>query len=68
MDPETHFIGPLAGCATSRKSRDLAALERLRTWIDNPEFTHHDRCRDADFVEVGNRRIQEAADQRMGST
>jgi alpha-ketoglutarate-dependent taurine dioxygenase len=67
MDPETHYNGPLTGCATSRKSRDLAALERLRTWLDNPEFTHRNRFQDADFVEVGNRRMQEAADRRMGS-
>ncbi|KAK3352475.1 kinase-like domain-containing protein [Lasiosphaeria hispida] len=68
MDPETFFNGPLTGSATSRKSRDLAALERLRTWLDNPDFTYHHRLQDADFAEVGNRRMQEAAVRRTGST
>ncbi|KAK4445811.1 kinase-like domain-containing protein [Podospora aff. communis PSN243] len=39
LDPETHYYGPLAGLPTSRRSRDLAALERLRTWLDDYDFT-----------------------------
>ncbi|KAK3386791.1 hypothetical protein B0H63DRAFT_508734 [Podospora didyma] len=68
MNPETFYNGPLTGSATSRKSRDLAALERLRTWLDNPDVTHHHRLQDAEFAEVGSRRMQEPAVRRMGST
>ncbi|KAK3358006.1 hypothetical protein B0T25DRAFT_605396 [Lasiosphaeria hispida] len=68
MDPETFFDGPLTGSATSRKSRDLAALERLRTWLDDPDFTHHHPLQNDNFAEVGARRIQEAAARRMASS
>ncbi|KAK3372077.1 hypothetical protein B0H63DRAFT_513585 [Podospora didyma] len=36
MEPETYFISPSAACPTPRKSRDIASLNHLRTWIDNP--------------------------------
>jgi len=68
MDPETFFNGPLTGSAMPRKSRDLAALERLRTWLDNPDFTPHHQLQDAHFAEMGSRRMQEAAVRRMRST
>lgn len=35
LDEKTEFNGPYGG-PTCRKSRDLAALNKLRTWIDNP--------------------------------
>ena len=38
LDPETRYNGSLAGLPTSRRSRDLAALERLRTWLDDYDF------------------------------
>jgi len=64
MDPETHFVGPSGG-PVSRKSRDMAALNHLRTWIDNPiEETTGRRRRNemaVHFVEVGNRLKREAA-------
>ncbi|KAK3349182.1 kinase-like domain-containing protein [Lasiosphaeria hispida] len=65
MDPETYFVGPLIGYAVSRKSRDLAALERLHTWLDNPDLgPEHCRQLDPDFVEVGNRRMKEVEARR----
>lgn len=64
MDPETHFIGPLAACPISRTSRDIASLNHLRTWINDPvletagrrrrkEMAHH-------FVQVANELNQAA--------
>ncbi|KAK3342057.1 hypothetical protein B0T25DRAFT_574367 [Lasiosphaeria hispida] len=45
MEPETHFVGPLAAGPTSRKSRDIASLNYLRTWIDNPDIETASRRR-----------------------
>ncbi|KAK3353754.1 hypothetical protein B0T25DRAFT_518751 [Lasiosphaeria hispida] len=65
MDPETHFDGPRAASPTSRKSRDLAALKQLRTWLDNPvdPWTTTVSRQQVDtsdyFIEVSNRRRQE---------
>jgi hypothetical protein len=67
MDPETHFDGP-GGNPTSRKSRDLASLHHLRTWLDNPvaetTFQRHMRESATRFNEVANERRQAAAARR----
>ncbi|KAK3379698.1 hypothetical protein B0T24DRAFT_695654 [Lasiosphaeria ovina] len=34
--PYTYFVGPLTASPMSRKSRDIASLNHLRTWIENP--------------------------------
>ncbi|KAK0732128.1 hypothetical protein B0H67DRAFT_655404 [Lasiosphaeris hirsuta] len=70
MNPETHFDGPRTASHTSGKSRDLAALKQLGTWLDNPidPWTTTISRQQADtadyFVEVGNRRRQEAVARR----
>lgn len=69
MDPETYYVGSESGLPVSRRSRDIAALNHLRTWIDNPvvettgrrrrdELAHH-------FIEFGNMRLKEAAARRV---
>ncbi|KAK3358799.1 kinase-like domain-containing protein [Lasiosphaeria hispida] len=73
MDPETYYDGPRTASPTSRKSRDLAALKQLRIWLDNPIdpwTTTISRQRvDASeyFVEVSNRRNQEAVARHKAS-
>jgi len=68
MDPETHFVGPLAACPMSRKSRDIASLNHLRTWIDNPvvETTGRRRRNEtaSHFIEVANK-LRRAAKARQ---
>ncbi len=62
MDPETYWDGPEMAGPTSRKSRDLAALKQLGTWLDNPvnpSETTIVRRRDEmfdHFIEVRNKR------------
>ncbi|KAK0658071.1 kinase-like domain-containing protein [Cercophora newfieldiana] len=65
LDPETYCNGPLAGLPTSRRSRDLAALERLRTWLDDYDFTTdnvQDRV-DTKCIAVRDRLMREAAER-----
>ncbi|KAK4445384.1 hypothetical protein QBC34DRAFT_164978 [Podospora aff. communis PSN243] len=64
MDPETIFVGPKGGMV-SRKSRDVAALNQLRTWVDHPvaELTEGQRKRLEmlkQWIQVGQRRHKEA--------
>jgi len=69
MDPETYYVGPENGLPVSRRSRDIAALNHLRTWIDNPVVETSGRRRRAElahyFVELANRRCEEAAARRV---
>ncbi|KAK4234816.1 hypothetical protein C8A03DRAFT_37371 [Achaetomium macrosporum] len=73
MDPETYYDGPRMACPTSRKSRDLASLKQLRTWLDNPVYSWDTTAarRLAEmaehFVKVGNRLREAAAARREAS-
>jgi hypothetical protein len=64
MEPETYFVGPLTASPTSRKSRDIASLNHLRTWIENPVIETAGRRRRNEtashFVNVGNELRQAA--------
>ncbi|KAK3356483.1 kinase-like domain-containing protein [Lasiosphaeria hispida] len=64
MDPETHYDGP-GGSPTSRKSRDLASLHHLRTWLDNPVLETTIQRQQIEtashFVQVANERMRAAA-------
>jgi len=66
MDPETHCDAE--GHATSRKSRDLASIHHLRTWLDNPVLETAIKRQQNEtarlFFQVSNERMKAAAARR----
>jgi len=71
MDPETHFVGPLTAAPISRRSRDIASLNHLRTWVDDPVRETEGRRRRHEtaehFVNVANRLMQEARERAIST-
>ncbi|KAK0745717.1 kinase-like domain-containing protein [Schizothecium vesticola] len=66
MDPETHCDAE--GHTTSRKSRDLASIHHLRTWLDNPVLETAIKRQQNEtarlFFQVSNGRMEAAAARR----